>query len=163
MGAGKTTIGRECARRLDRPFVDTDEIVVATSGRTVNELFATEGEDGFRARERVAVADACASPVPLVIACGGGAVLDPENRAALHAAGLVVWLRASPSELAARIGDDAERPLLSGAPTRETLEHLATLRAAAYEAAADVVVDTDALEPATVAEQVLEELARCAA
>jgi len=163
MGAGKTTVGERCARRLDRPFVDTDEIVVATSGQTVAELFATEGEAGFRARERAALVDACAAPEPLVVACGGGAVLDAENRATMRAAGVVVWLRASPGQLADRVGDGAGRPLLAGAPSVETLERLAALRAPAYEAAAHVVVDTDGLAPDAVAGRVLEELDRCAA
>jgi shikimate kinase len=162
MGAGKTTVGERCAEQLGRPLVDTDELVVATAGQTVAEVFATEGEQGFRARERVAVGDALASPDPLVIACGGGAVLDAESRATMRAAGLVVWLRASPRELAARVGDGAGRPLLAGG-SAEALERLASVRAAAYAAAAHVVVDTDGLDPDTVAARVLEELQRCAA
>ena len=163
MGAGKTTVGERCAARLHRPFVDTDDIVVATSGHTVAEIFATEGETGFRERERVALADSCAAPEPLVIACGGGAVLDARNRATMRAAGLVVWLRATPAQLAARVGDDAERPLLSGGSKVETLERLAALRAPAYEAAAQAVVDTDGLDVDAVTERVLEEVERCAA
>jgi shikimate kinase len=163
MGAGKTTVGEECARRLGRAFVDTDDIVVAASGQTVSELFETEGEAGFRARERIALADACAAPEPLVIACGGGAVLDAGNRAAMRASGLVVWLRAMPAQLAHRIGDSDGRPLLAGASSVETLERLAALRAPAYEAAAHVVVETDDLAPAAVVGRVLEELDRCVA
>ncbi|HEY8217335.1 MAG TPA: shikimate kinase [Acidimicrobiia bacterium] len=163
MGAGKTTVGARCAERLGRPLVDTDEIVVATSGQSVPELFASEGEAGFRVRERAALVDACAAPEPLVIACGGGAVLDPENRATMRAAGLVVWLRASPRELAARVGDGSGRPLLTGAPTADALERLVAVRTPAYEAAAHAVVDTDGLDPETVAGRVLEEAQRCAA
>src|SRR5215218_1804667 len=69
MGAGKTTVGKRCAEVLGRPFVDTDELVVSVAGIPFDELWAAEGEAGFRARERVAVADAAASPAPLVIAC----------------------------------------------------------------------------------------------
>jgi shikimate kinase len=163
MGAGKSVVGEQCAARLERPFVDTDEVIIATSGRDIPELFATEGEEGFRARERTAVADVCASPEPLVIACGGGAVLDAANRAAMRASGLVVWLRAAPYELAARVGDGVGRPLLAGASPLEALERLAAVRAPAYEAAAHVVVDTDGLEPDVVARRVLEEVQRCAA
>ena len=161
MGAGKTSVGARCAVALGRPFVDTDELVEATAGRTVSEIFASEGEDGFRARERIAVADVCASPQPLVIACGGGAVLDPENRAAMRERGIVVWLRGTPERLAERVGGGEGRPLLDGRAPVETLERLAVLRAAAYEAAAHVTIDTDEIGVEEVASRVMEELASC--
>jgi len=155
MGAGKTSVGQRCARLLDRSFVDTDELVVATIGMTVNELFASGGESRFRELERTAVADACASPEPLVIACGGGAVLDPENRSRLRTAGLVVWLQAPPDVLGARVSDDTRRPLLRNAGAA-TLERLAVLRAPAYEDAADVTVDTAGRSIEDVADLVIE-------
>lgn len=163
MGSGKSTVGERLAARLGRPLVDTDELVVATAGRSIPELFADVGESGFRALERVAVADACAAADPVVIACGGGAVLDPDNRRALAAAGVVVWLRATPAQLAARVGDGDGRPLLTGETPLGTLERLATLRAPSYEGVADIVVDTDGLAPDAVTERVLEEVAACAA
>jgi shikimate kinase len=163
MGAGKSTVGRRCAERLARAFVDTDELVVAASGRDVAEIFDVEGESGFRARERAALVDACSAPEPLVIACGGGAVLDPANRATMRTAGLVVWLRAEPTTLAARVSDGAGRPLLAGKAALQTLERLAALRAPAYEAVAEVAVDTDGLEVDAVTDRVLEALDRCAA
>jgi shikimate kinase len=161
MGAGKTSVGARCAAALGRPFVDTDELVEATAGRTVRDIFVTEGEGGFRARERAAVADACASPEPLVIACGGGAVLDAENRAAMRDHGVVVWLRASPERLAERVGSGEGRPLLDGGAPVETLERLAALRAAAYVAAAHVTIDTDGLGVDDVASRVMQELTSC--
>ena len=161
MGAGKTSVGARCAAELGRPFVDTDELVEATAGRTVSEIFAAEGEGGFRARERTAVADACASPEPLVIACGGGAVLDAENRTTMRDHGVVVWLRASPERLAERVGTGDGRPLLDGATPAQALERLAVLRAAAYDAAAHVAIDTDGLGVDDVASRVMEELASC--
>ena len=143
MGAGKTTVGRECASELGRGCVDTDELVRITSGMTVPEIFASEGESGFRARERFALAEAVAGPEPLVIACGGGAMVDPENRRAVRECH-VVWLDASPKVLAGRVeGDGIEaRPLLADGPTTATLTRLADSRRAAYAAAADAVVDT---------------------
>src|SRR3954447_9294739 len=114
MGAGKTTVGQRCAELLERPFVDTDELVVAAAGVPFDELWAIEGESGFRVRERLAVADAAASPTPLVISCGGGAVLDAENRRALRATGVVVLLTASSAALASRLSSDDSRPLLIG-------------------------------------------------
>ena len=162
MGAGKTTVGAGCATRLDRPFVDTDDLVEVLAGRTVAELFAV-GEGAFRAVERQAVADATASPTPLVIGCGGGAVLDADNRAALRATGFVVWLRADPAVLADRVRDDAvDRPLLADGPL-PTLVRLADTRDAAYRAVADVDISTDHRTPDAVAALVVEEFARCAA
>ena len=162
MGAGKTTVGARCAVQLDRPFVDTDDLVETLAGHTVAELF-TEGEATFRTFERDAVADACASPAPLVIACGGGAVLDPTSRRRLRDTGFVVWLRAEPQVLADRVrADGVDRPLLTDAGTLPTLTRLADTRAAAYEAAADASVSTEGRNPEAVATAVLEELDRCA-
>jgi shikimate kinase len=141
MGAGKTTVGRRCAELLGRSFVDTDDVVEATTGMTVTAIFDELGEARFRELERDAVRDVCASPAPIVIACGGGAVVDPESRKILHAAGTVVWLQAPPAVLSRRVGDDATRPLLRDGQLA-TLERLADLRAPAYAAAADVVIDT---------------------
>jgi shikimate kinase len=156
MGAGKTSTGRACAARLDRPFVDTDDVVVATAGVPFADLWSAEGEAGFRARERVAVRDAAASPDPLVIACGGGAVLDPGNRTALRETGFVVWLDAPAEAIAARLAHDHSRPLLAGGDRTATLTRLGEDRAAAYDAAADVRVDTGGRSVAEVADAVLE-------
>ena len=160
MGAGKTTVGQRCAQLLGRAFVDTDELITATTGMTVAEIFAGQGEAHFRELERRAVADACASPEPLVIACGGGAVLDPANRTRLRDTGLVVWLQAPADVLSARVGNDTGRPLLrNGGAT--TLERLAVLRAPAYEDAADVVVDTAGRSIDEVANHVIELFKSC--
>lgn len=140
MGAGKSTVGRECARRLGRPFVDTDEVVASVAGMPVAQVFATRGEPAFRELERAAVTDACAAPEPLVVACGGGAVNDPDSRRRLRAAGVVVWLRVPADVLARRVGDGSGRPLLAGDPAA-ALARLARLREPSYEAAADRVVD----------------------
>jgi shikimate kinase len=155
MGAGKTTVGAACATRLARPFVDTDDIVEANTGMSVSDVFAHRGEAGFRDLERRAVADACATPTPAVIACGGGAVLDGDNRRRLHRVGYVVWLQAPPATLMGRVKDGSERPLLQGRGTA-TLERLAVVRAAAYEAAADAIVDTDGRTVPEVVDAVLE-------
>lgn len=153
MGVGKTTVGRLCAERLGRPFVDTDDVVEALAGLAVPEIFATGGELRFRELERQAVADVCNGPEPLVIACGGGAVLDAENRRRLGDAGYVVWLRAPAAVLQGRVGGGEGRPLLSGDPLT-TLERLATLRDDAYRAAGHASIDTDRLTPEEVAAEV---------
>ncbi len=148
MGAGKSTVGVLLAERLGRTFVDVDDLVEVSAGRSVPEIFTTDGEDAFRSLERVALADACASPEPMVIATGGGAMSDPENRRVATASALVVWLQADPGALAARIagtsvGASAPRPLLATGDPVTTLERLSVLRADAYAAVADVVVATD--------------------
>ncbi len=157
MGAGKTTVGQRCAELLDRPFVDTDELVVAAAGVPFDDIWSAEGEQGFRLRERLAVADAAASPTPLVISCGGGAVLDAENRRALRTRGVVVLLTASSAALAARLSNDDSRPLLIGDDKTATLERLSAIRQPAYEAAAHFEVDTESSSVDDVAATVVKE------
>jgi shikimate kinase len=155
MGAGKTTVGRRCAEQLGRPFVDTDDVVVTMAGMPFDEFFASFGEPAFRELERQAVADVIESPEPLVIACGGGTPLDPENRRRLRGHGTVVWLQAPVAVLARRVGRGESRPLLAGDPVR-ALSRLAGAREAAYEATADATVDTEALDVDAAAQAVLD-------
>jgi shikimate kinase len=163
MGAGKTTVGQRAAEMLDRAFLDTDQLVEANARMGVADIFEHHGEQQFRVLERDAIEDACASPVPLVIACGGGAVLDPENRRRLRACGVVVWLRASPAVLGQRVGaaaaaTTADRPLLAGgAPPAATLERLHAQREPAYEGTAHVQVGTEGRTVDEVAAAVVEE------
>jgi shikimate kinase len=160
MGAGKTTVGERCAEYLERDLVDTDDLVVATAGMTVTEIFEQLGEARFRELEREAVRDVCGCPVPLVIACGGGVVVDPVNRERLRASGFVVWLRASTSTLSDRVGDGSTRPLLRDAPMA-TLDRLATQREPAYVGVADSVIDTDGRSVEAVTVAVLDEFKSC--
>jgi shikimate kinase len=159
MGAGKTSVGRRCAARLGRDFVDTDDVVEEAADRRVAEIFEQDGEDAFRALERDAVAKVAASSKPLVIACGGGAVLDADSRDRLRAAGLVVWLRAAPEVLGERVGrQPGTRPLLAGAPPTATLERIASERADAYAAAAHVRIETDGRTQDEIADEIVSRL-----
>jgi shikimate kinase len=156
MGTGKSEVGRRLATATGRPFVDTDDLVVAEAGRSIAAIFADEGEPGFRARERAAVARACAMPAG-VIAVGGGAMADETCRRLLLAAGPVVCLTATPDAILARIGDASTRPLLAGATTRAArrarIEALLASRAAAY-AQATHTLDTTGLAPDDVVARV---------
>lgn len=157
MAAGKTEVGRALGARMGFTFCDTDDVVEETSGRTIEEIFAAEGEQRFREFEREAVMQAAAKP-GRVIACGGGAVLSVRNYAVLKGAGPIVYLRTSADELIARLGNGEGRPLLKGDPAR-SVPKLLTERAPAYETAADITVDTDGRSPDEVAAEIAERLA----
>jgi shikimate kinase len=162
MGSGKTSVGRRVAERLGRPLLDTDRLVEEEAGCSVAEVFAAEGEAGFRRREAEVVSRVLASEVPAVIAFGGGAVLDSANRVAAREAGLVIWLQAPVTELARRVASPSTvRPLLAGdGPPETVLEDIAGQREEAYRAAAHVVIDTAGRSPGQVASAVLRAAAR---
>lgn len=164
MGAGKTTVGKSCSKRLGRKFVDTDDLVEATARMTVAEIFEQQGEDAFRKLEHEEVVRACGSDEPMVIACGGGVVKDPENRDALKQAGVVVWLRATASVLGDRVRPQgATRPLIAsveGATPVETLDRIAADRDAMYREVADVQIDTSTLNLDQVADAVVDAFER---
>jgi shikimate kinase len=142
MGAGKSTVGRRLAARLDRPFVDADDELVRRSGRTVRDWFAQEGESAFRAAEGELLADLLAAPGPSVVASGGGVVLAAANRVVLRDHALVVWLRAGAPFLASRVRQKPHRPLLDDDP-EATIARLVAERSALYDEVADLVVDVD--------------------
>jgi shikimate kinase len=159
MGAGKSTVGPALARRLARPFVDTDVEIEREQGCSVAEIFAREGEAAFRALERAAVTRWLGRPA--VVALGGGAIARPELRAAVERAGTLVWLRARPETLLARLGEAGSRPLLAGLSAAARLARLRELLAArepAY-ASAGLVVDTDDVEVDEVVERIARALA----
>ena len=155
MGSGKTTVARIAAERLGRRVIDSDAVIEAATGRTVREIFATDGEDAFREFESAALLDALATPEPAVIAAAGGVVLRAENRAALkHANAKVVWLCASPALLVERVTSGAHRPLLDDDPAG-TLQRMHAAREQLYREVADAIVLVDNRTPADVAEAVL--------
>jgi shikimate kinase len=158
MGVGKTTVGRLLAQRLKRPFFDSDAQVQANTGKTVPEIFASEGEAAFRAEEKRALREAAESRTPAVVAVAGGAVLDPDNRAVLKSTGTVVWLRATVATMAKRVGRGAGRPLLGDDPAA-ALAALYPQRERFYAELADIVVDVDGMEADAVADKILAALA----
>ncbi len=154
MGAGKTTTGQLVAQRLGWDYEDSDADVEATTGLTVPELFARHGEAAFRKAEAEVLATSCAQEKSSVVSVAGGAVLAPDNRRLIAHSGTVVWLRARPETLAARVGDGAGRPLLGDDPG-SALIRLAAERAPYYAEVADAVIDVDELSPDQVADRVL--------
>lgn len=158
MGSGKTTVGRSLARRLDRPFVDSDELVESRTGRRVRDIFEHEGEASFRAIEREVLAEALSAPEPAVIAAAGGAVLAGENREALRRSGApIVWLRAEPAVLVDRVAPSAatgHRPLLGDDPGR-ALAEMARTRAALYGEVATLAIDVDERTPDDIVDAIL--------
>jgi shikimate kinase len=152
MGSGKSTIGRAYAERIGRPFFDTDQMVEAKARRAVREIFATDGESAFRALETSVLIDALQRQTPSVIAAAGGAVLAPENRAAMHVSARVVWLRATPATLAHRVGhrgSRGHRPLIDENPLVR-ITQLVHDRQELYIETADVIIDVDLLNKPNV-------------
>ncbi|MBN1826288.1 MAG: shikimate kinase [Candidatus Eisenbacteria bacterium] len=158
MGAGKSTAGPLLAVRLGVPFFDLDRRIAEECGRSVTAIIRDDGEERFREREASLLAELLRRPAG-VIAAGGGAVLGEENRRALRDWGRVVYLRAAPETLAARLtlAGITERPLLDGGAPLEALRKILETRAPLYEEA-DRIIDTDRLTPEETAAAVLREL-----
>lgn len=152
MGSGKTTVGRHLAGLLGRPLVDNDDQIYATTGLTVAQISTQHGVAEMRRLEAEALAEALAGPVPAVITAAAGTILDPQVRRWLQGA-FVVWLRAEPATLAARVATEPLRPLL-GAHPEVVLRSQAEERSARYAEVADLTVHVDRLTPDEVAAMV---------
>ena len=161
-GTGKTTVGQLVAEGLGWDFVDVDEVIEATAGRTVADIFGEVGEPAFRELEAAAVGGLCSGR--RVLATGGGAVLRPDNRAALRTSGMVAWLTTPPAELWARLQADpataARRPNLTAAGGLAEVEELLAKRAPLYRETATHTFDTGGQSPADVAAAILREWLR---
>jgi shikimate kinase len=158
MGSGKSAVGRQLAARLGLEFVDSDEEIEARTGVDIAYIFEREGEAGFRVREREVI-DLLTRRTGVLVATGGGAILDPETRGRLRSRGRVVYLRTSVAQQLARTRRSGQRPLLRNPDPKGTLEGLMKQRAALYEEAADLTVDTDGRRVATVVDEIERRLA----
>ncbi len=158
MGAGKTSIGRRVAAHLGLDFVDADQWLEARVGVSIATIFDLEGEAGFRRRESAALRELCHGEGRL-IATGGGSVLDAGNRRLLRERAFVVWLRTSVALQLERLARDRSRPLLASGDRRQKLLDLAAERDPLYADTADLVFDTEARKPASVAQQLATQLA----
>lgn len=155
MGVGKTTVARVVGERLDRPVLDTDLVIEARTGRSVRDIFAVDGEAAFRELESTVLAEALASPEPVVVAAAGGVVLAESNRAALRDSGArVVWLCADPGTLVERVRSGGHRPLLDEDPAG-TLQRMFEQREPLYRDVADAIVLVDHRSVSEVVEAVL--------
>ena len=161
MGAGKTSVGRVLAKRMNKVFYDSDHVIEERTGVKIPVIFEIEGEQGFRHRES-AVLEELTALDEVVLATGGGAVLARENRESLHNRGTVVYLRASVKDLLNRTRHDKNRPLLQTADPRARLNELYEMRDPLYREVAHVIIDTGSQSLATLVNrlhQVLE--SRC--
>jgi shikimate kinase len=157
MGSGKSAVGRLLAQRLDLSLVDSDAEIEARTGVDIAYIFEREGEAGFRLREAEVLDDITQRPGVLV-ATGGGAVLDPGTRERMRSRGCVVYLRTSVDQQLARTRRGALRPLLMNPDPRATLERLMGQRAALYEEVADVIIDTDGRKVGSVVDEIMRRL-----
>ncbi|MEE4638139.1 MAG: shikimate kinase [Wenzhouxiangella sp.] len=150
MGSGKTTVGKALAPRLGLEFIDLDQQIEQRCGVEVSLIFEIEGEQGFRAREQAMLAE-LSTRQGMLLATGGGSVLDPANRQMLRSAGLVVWLQTGVDQQLRRLARDQRRPLLRAPDRRERLEKLAAERDPLYRACAHRVVRSSDVSPARMA------------
>jgi shikimate kinase len=156
-GSGKTTVGRALAVFLGGDCIDTDDLIVKAAGRTIADIFAGEGEAGFRKREAEVIRRVVAAP-PAVLSVGGGAVLDGRNVEALRSVATIVWLTAPATVLRKRIEADpataALRPHLTAESSVEEVEHLLENREPHYRGAAELIVDTTNAAPEQIAREI---------
>ncbi len=157
-GSGKSTVGRQLARRLGVPFVDMDHRLEQALGTSIGAYFEQHGEAAFRDEESRLLADMAAQPGPMVLSTGGGIVLRPENRTALRQCGHVLYLRASPDDIYKRVRHDQARPLLQVANPLERLRELYAQRDPLYREAAQFVIETGRPTVHTLVNMILMQL-----
>jgi shikimate kinase len=158
MGAGKTTVGRQLAKRLHRRFIDSDHEIEARTGVRIPVIFEIEGEEGFRRRESQVLGDLAAES-GLVVGTGGGAVLAAENRDLLRDTGIVIYLHATPETLYDRTRHDKNRPLLQVGNPLDKLRELYAHRDPIYRGVAHLIVKGSDGGAVLLAQRIEHELA----
>jgi len=154
MGTGKTAVGKELARLLDRKLIDVDTEIEKAEGMNINEIFKQLGEQRFREMEADMIKSVTRNR-NVIISTGGGAVLKQENMDALREYGLIICLTASPETILQRTGNNSDRPLLQVNNPLEKINQLLQLRRPYYEKA-DVIIDTENKNPLQIAEEIIE-------
>ena len=156
MGAGKSAVGRYLARTLHLTFVDSDDEIESRTGVDIPFIFEKEGE-GFRKREAVVIDD-LSKMDGVVLATGGGAIIDPDSRSRLGGRGFVVYLFTTVDQQVLRTRKGRERPLLEKSDPRSTLQELLDTRDPMYREVADIVVETDGRKVKSVADEIIEQV-----
>jgi shikimate kinase len=154
MGAGKTTIGKQLARQLGRTFYDSDRVIEERTGVNIPLIFELEGEAGFRRREK-AIIEELVQLEDVVLATGGGAILDPENRDLFTRQGFVIYLRAPLDQLINRTAKDKNRPLLQTADPQKKLKEILEVRDPLYREVADEILETDSSPARNVVKRII--------
>ncbi len=158
MGSGKSTVGELLAQKMNAPLLDIDAEIEKKEGRSIFEVFETDSEEGFREIETREIGRTL-NLEGHVIACGGGAVLRPENVAALKSNGIFVYLETDPNVITERIGEGGRnRPLIKSTNPRQAIDELLRERQAKYVQVADITVDTSDLEPQQVVDEIMSAL-----
>ncbi len=157
MGAGKSAVGKQLARMLHLDFVDSDDEIEMRTGVDIPFIFEKEGEEGFRVRE-ARVIEEVSRRDGIVLATGGGAVINDDSRNHLGARGFVVYLYTSVDQQVARTARGRDRPLLENGDRRATLETLLEARDPLYREIADLVIDTDNRRVKSVANEIVDKL-----
>jgi shikimate kinase len=157
MGAGKSAVGRQLARTLHLPFMDSDDEIESRTGVDIPFIFEKEGEAGFRKREAAAIDDLTGID-GVVLATGGGAVVDAVSRSRLGGRGFVVYLYTTVAQQVARTKKGRERPLLENGDRRQILDELLVKRDPLYREIADLVVETDGRKVHSVAKEIIEKV-----
>ena len=157
MGCGKSSVGREIARRCGLRFLDTDSVIRQRYGKSIGEIFAIHGESAFRDAEHQVLLRLRGAR-HLVIATGGGIVLQARNRSILRSIGPVIWLTADEDVIWQRVSRNRNRPLLQTADPRSTINDLMQVRYPLYREAADIIVETSSFSHQEVANRILLEL-----
>ncbi len=157
MGVGKTTVGRQLAKQLCLDFTDSDHEIERRTGVDIPLIFEIEGEAGFRTRESAIISE-LTERQGIVLATGGGAILDPENRSLLSARGFVVYLSAPIEQLLKRTAHDSNRPLLENKDPRQQLEKIMSEREPLYQSTSDLVVHSAQGSPNKVVKQIIEKM-----
>ncbi len=157
MGVGKSSIGRALATALDLDFYDSDQEIEKRTGATISWIFDIEGEAGFRQRESKIIDD-LTQLQGIVLATGGGVVLDPNNREALKSRGLVIYLHAHLEDLVSRTGRHTHRPLLQNNDPKEVLKQLLQKREPLYREIADYTFDTSSASVHEIVQQICAQL-----